>query len=335
MNESPSRQAVVVGLFVTIGLVILAGGVATIGGLNDRFTRQIHVHATFADVGGLQVGDNVWFSGVQVGTVRSVAFDPKSQVEVELSVEESASAFIHGDAKAKIGSDGLIGNTIVVLYGGTETAGSLKDEAVLTTTTGPSTEDMFATLNANNENLKAITGDIKALTAKIASGQGSAGRLLNDDALYLDVKDTVATLRDASVQARAMSGNLAAFSGKLTQEGALADQIVSDRDTWGSFTASVDRLQSVTTAVAESTTQTTGPLGTLLNDPVAATDLRETLDNLNTSTGLLSENMEALQHNFLFRGYFKRRAKEQEVQEPEPEPEPEATGGDASAEPTP
>lgn len=116
MSEAPPRQAVVVGLFVAVGVVLLAGGILTIGNLRNTFTRKVAVTVVFDQVGGLQTGDNVWFSGMKVGTVQSLAFHGGSDIEVGLTIDREAAQYIPKDVLAKVGSDGLIGNRIVVLY---------------------------------------------------------------------------------------------------------------------------------------------------------------------------------------------------------------------------
>lgn len=308
MNESPQRQAVILGLFIAIGLGILAGGVMAIGGLNDRFSQKIHVSATFANVGGLQKGDKVWYSGVSVGTVQKIGFDDASHVHVDLGIDAKASAFIPADVHAKIGSDGFIGNTLVVLFDGTQGGPDLADGATVETVEALSTEQMFAMLDQNNKNILSITEDLKGLTARISAGEGSIGKLLKDEALFTDLKLAVSDLKDVSSNAKAMSGQLATFSSKMNREGSLPNEIVTDQDTWASLQSSVKRLESVTTSLEKPA----GPVGVLLNDPAAAQDLGETLENLNTGSAALAENMEALQHNFLLRGYFKKQEKKQE-----------------------
>jgi phospholipid/cholesterol/gamma-HCH transport system substrate-binding protein len=85
---------------------------------------------------------------------------------------------------------------------------------------------------------------------------------------------------------------------------------------------SVEQLQRTSASAAEMTANLNetstklnddkNAVGVLLNDQQFATQLKGTMENLETSTDKLDENMEALQHNFLFRGYFKRKAKREQ-----------------------
>ena len=118
MNEAPNRHAVIVGLFVFVGLIFLIGGILMVGNLHDTFKSKMKVVSLFDDVSGLKKGNNVWFSGVKIGTVSDLHFYGKSQVEVSMNIETKAQQYIRKDAKVKISSDGIIGNKILVIYGG-------------------------------------------------------------------------------------------------------------------------------------------------------------------------------------------------------------------------
>lgn len=316
MTPSPNRQAVIVGLFVAAAVGILAGGVLTIGDLNDTFTRKVGISAVFDEVGGLQEGDNIWFSGVKVGVVTDLAFHPGSKVQVRMKIDRKATEFIHDDVLAKVGSDGLIGNKIVVLYGGTPEAPIIAEGTVLEVGVAVSTDQIMATLQENNNNLLALTTDLKTISGKIAAGEGNLGKLLGDDALYTNVSDTVTTLNAASGNAEVMTASLSTFAGKLNQPGNLPNDIVTDKTTYASLTTTVDKLQLtgekasvMMDGLAKATTQPGTPVGTLLNDQEAGADLKATLDNLSRGSVLLAEDLEAAQHNFLLRGFFVKKEK--------------------------
>lgn len=316
MTPNSNRQAVVVGLFVTVALAILAGGILTIGDLNDTFTRKVTVTSVFDEVNGLQRGDNVWFSGLKVGTVSALAFYGDRQVEVTLQVDAAAVPYIHDDARAKVSSDGLIGNRIVVLYGGTSERPTLSDGAVLEVGEAVSTEAIMTMLQTNNTNLLAITTDIKGITAKVTAGEGTLGRLVQDDALYADVAEVVGDLKAASGSAKALTGSLATFADTFTQEGALPHELATDRTTYAELQATVRQLRqtgdaaaAVVDGLATTAADPATPLGVLLHDAEVGAGLKVTLGNLGDSSALLKEDLEAIQHNFLLRGFFKRRAR--------------------------
>ena len=121
MSTIKNNRPAIVGIFILIGLAILVVTIFTLGGQKKTFVKSFTIHAVFNDVGGLLKGGNVWFSGVKIGTVKKISFHGSAQVEVTMSIEDEAQPHIYKDAMAKIGSDGLIGNKIVVIYGGDST----------------------------------------------------------------------------------------------------------------------------------------------------------------------------------------------------------------------
>src|SRR5688500_19879527 len=131
MKETNNKEAVTVGIFVFLGLLILIAGILTLDGQKNSFQKKLTVRAIFDDVGGLQTGDNVWFSGVKIGTVKKMTFHGTSQIEVIMNVEKKAQQYIRKNAKAKISSEGFIGNKLVVIYGGTMQAQPIEENDAL------------------------------------------------------------------------------------------------------------------------------------------------------------------------------------------------------------
>lgn len=95
MKETSNRRAVIVGIFITLGLLIVIAGVLTLGGQKKAFVSAIHVSATFSDIGGVQTGNNIWYSGVKVGTVKKITFIEHNKIRVDLNIEEKSAQFIH------------------------------------------------------------------------------------------------------------------------------------------------------------------------------------------------------------------------------------------------
>ena len=119
MSVTKNKRAVIVGIFVLVGVGLLVAIILIMGGQRRSFARTINVNAVFDDIAGLQQGNNIWLAGVKVGTVRNISFSPDSKVLVTMSILSAMQPYIHKDAKAKISSESLIGNKIVVLTEGT------------------------------------------------------------------------------------------------------------------------------------------------------------------------------------------------------------------------
>ncbi len=319
MSGMNNRKSVILGLFILFGIAIVVVGVLTLGGQKKSFVKSVHINSVFDDVNGLSVGNNIWFNGVKVGTIKSIGFNQAADVMVEMSIEEKVMKYIASDAKVKIGSDGLIGNKIIVIYGGSAGAPRVAANGTLKVETALSTEELMGTLQENNKNLLAITSDFKAISSKLASGQGSIGKLLTDESLYNDLRTTMTGLKRASDNASHLTNDLSGFTAKLNEKGTLANELVTDTTVFASLRSTVAQINEaarkandVVANFSKASSQLNNaksPVGTLLYDEAAAGDLKLTLHNLQQGSAKLDENMEALQHNFLLRGFFRRKAK--------------------------
>jgi len=262
------------------------------------------------------VGNNVWFSGVKIGTVSKMNFQGRSQVKVNLNIETKSQPFIRKDAFVKISSDGFIGNKILIIYGGTEKVTQVEEGDTLSVESTFSTEDMINTLQENNKNFLAISSDFKIISANLVAGQGTVGKLLNDDDVYDNINAATVSLQNAAAKAQQLLNSLAAFSAALNKEGTLANELTTDTVVFESFKTTVLQLQMIADSASllisninAASTDTSSSIGILLHDEESGTSLKETIKNLEKSSATLNEDLEAAQSSFLLRKYFKKKAK--------------------------
>ncbi|HEY2728093.1 MAG TPA: MlaD family protein [Parafilimonas sp.] len=327
MKSIKNNRAVVVGLFIIIGLVILVVGVFSLGGQKKTFVKGFTVNTVFDDVNGLQTGNNVWLSGVKVGTVKRLSFLPNSKILVSMVIQKSLEPMIHKDARTKISSDGLIGNKIVVIFGGTSSMREVVSGDYLTAQKALSTEDMLATLQANNRNLLAITGSFKNISEKIDSGNGVLGTLLNNKVMANKIGTSInslqavmANFQDASLKAKSVLANLQEFSNNLNKQGSLANELSTDTTLFRELRGTIAQLYNISITANNITNnidsassalhEKNSAVGVLLNDEETAASIKQTIKNLESSSQKLDEDLEAAQHNFLLRGYFKKKNKQ-------------------------
>lgn len=314
MNDSTRRHSIMVGFFVLIGLAILVSGVLLLGHINRSLQSRIKVIAYFDDVNGLQRGNYIWFYGVRIGTVNSIHLKGDQGVEVIMEIDSKVKEYIHKDSRVKLGSDGLIGNRILVIYGGTQASDNIEDGDTLSFEKTLSTEDLMSTLQQNNENLKDITGDFKIISRKLAEGEGSVGKLLNDNTIYDKLSSAAISLQVASVKAQQLLSTLSEYSAGLKKEGTLGYELTSDTAVFSSLKESVAKLNQVvdTASLLINTLNSAAgnentAVGALLNDETTGSDLKETISNLKVSTEKLNEDLEGLQHTFPLKRYFKKK----------------------------
>lgn len=316
MNESQNKKAVIVGVFILLGLLFLAAGILTIGNLHSTFSSKLHVTTLFDNVNGLQKGNNIWFSGVKIGTVKKLEFFGGSQVRVTLNIDTKVQEYIRKDARVRVTTDGFIGNKIIEIYGGSYGAGAIEENDTLGVEKTFSAEDMLQVLQENNTNLVSVTQDLKVISHDIREGKGSIGKLISDVSLYNDLSAAGASLKRTTGEAERAMSSLSAFSSGLSRKGTLAHQLVTDTLVYHSIRSSARKLETLTDTAASlathlntSTRNPKTPVGLLLSDEEAGGYLKSTLRHLDQGSRKLDENMEAAQHSFLLRKYFRKKEK--------------------------
>jgi phospholipid/cholesterol/gamma-HCH transport system substrate-binding protein len=316
MNKSPNKRAVIVGLFIFIGLILLVGFVLIIGNLHETFKKKTQIVTLFDDVSGLQVGNNIWFSGVKIGTVSSLKFYADRKVKVMMKVEDKAVSYIREDAFVKLSTDGLIGNKILVIYGGTSKAPQIAEGDTLRVEKTFTSEDMINTLQENNKNILVITNDLKVISHKIANGEGTIGKLINDNSLYAHLDSATLSLQNASIQAKQLISSLSNFSNGLNKKGTLANELTTDTVVFKSMKATVLHLQQMSdnanvfiNNLKEASSNPNSSIGVLLHDEESGARLKQTIKNLEEGSLTLDQDLKAAQQSFLLKSVFKKQAR--------------------------
>lgn len=323
METKEVAQQVKLGGFVLAGLALFLAAVFLIGSENNIFSRKFTLAAMFKNVEGLKEGDNVWLSGVKIGTVSDVEVAAEGKVVVRLALKDRQSEFIRKDAIASIGSDGLVGNKIVVIRPGTSALGVEPDDTI-STSSPADTQDIINIAKEVGENTRSLTEDLSLIAKRINEGKGIVGEVLHDGALAQDIRLAVESLRVTGTNTAKASSELRQLLYEMKNGNGLLPALIADTSYANTFRIALTRIQEVSTnaahvsenlqALTEKMNDTDNTLGVLLNDKAVAQRLRSTIENADEASQKLDENMEALQHNFLFRGYFrkqeKRRAKE-------------------------
>lgn len=317
MQVTDDRRKITVGIFIFIGIIIFVLGVFTLGSQKKAFVKSIELSVVFDDIQGLKTGGNVWFSGVKVGTIKKIQFYGTAQVQVIMNIEENAHQYIHKDATASIGSEGFIGNKLVVIDGGSPRLPVVEDGDQLTVNSSLSTDQIMRTFQENNKNLLAITGDFKKISSNLVQGKGAAGALLSDEKMAMDLKTAVLNLKTTTESANRTVDEVNRFAATLNTKGGLANKMFTDTVVFARLQASVSELQKASksaSALAENLDNASAqlnekdnPVGVLLNDQQSAEQIKRILLNLESSSYNLNEDLKALQSNILFRGYFKKK----------------------------
>jgi len=316
--EKTASQKIRLGLFVIIGLTLFVLTIYFIGSKQQMFGKTETLTAVFNNVAGLQLGNNVRYSGINVGTVRGIEIVNDSTITVEMQIDKTILPHIKKNAVATIGSDGLVGSVIINIIPGKGEALPIQPGDIIKSNNRIRTDDMLSTLNVTNENAAQLTADLLKITNDINNGKGTIGVLLRDSAMANDLKATIHNLKITSEKTSKTMDNLnrqiAGLDNKDNVIGVLKDTVVGNKIRH--IVTNLDSSsQEITKVVANLNTTISnakdgkGAINYLSNNPKLVKQIDSTMTNINQASQKLNENLEALKSNFLFRAYFKKQAK--------------------------
>jgi phospholipid/cholesterol/gamma-HCH transport system substrate-binding protein len=196
--KSSGRLKWKLGLFIVVGLVLLVFGLFFIGKQKNLFVSVFPIKAVFNNVSGLKVGNNVRFGGIAVGTVDGIQLLNDTSVQVNMNIKSEVRKFIKQDASASIGSDGLVGDRVVLISPGSMNREPVKDNEILVSRAPVETEQIMAGLKTSADNAAIITQQLAEIANKVNHGHGIIARLLGDTSMGNNLHATMVNLKKGS-----------------------------------------------------------------------------------------------------------------------------------------
>lgn len=196
--ESNTGSRIRLGIFVTIGTALFVLGIFFIGQKQRLFSSTIHLKFRCNDVSGLQIGNNVRFSGINVGTVDAIDIISDTSVQVDILVDKQVRQFIKKDGWASVGSEGLMGDKVVNLSGGTPGAQSVENNDQIAYASGSSIEEIMAQVKIVATNTAQITGNLADIIGNIRAGKGSVGKLFMDTVFADNLDQTIVNIKEGA-----------------------------------------------------------------------------------------------------------------------------------------
>ncbi|HJY64709.1 MAG TPA: MlaD family protein [Ignavibacteria bacterium] len=296
--EPKNNKKIAVALFIISGFALFTVAIFIIGSKENLFTPTFLLKSEFTTVSGLKNGSSVRFNGISIGKVDAVDILSTDKVMVTMSLERSVQKYIKVDARATVSSEGLIGNKVIEISPGSQTAPSVQDNQVIVSVKPIEVQDIMLDLKTSTEHASNITKDLQEITNKVNTGQGTLGQLLNNDTLYRSVDGTFKNFATSSGQLNEIFGKVGITAEQITNDiKRLSSQVNGITEDVGEI---VDKMNSSESVV-----------GTVLTDTAFANNIKSLIKNADMTTKNLengsfsfSQNMEALKHNFFFKGYF-------------------------------
>lgn len=235
------------GMFVVIGLALFVLTIYYVGKQKNLFGSTFHLQSEFKTVSGLKTGNNVRFSGINIGTVDNIEMITDTSVLVNMVIRKEYQQFIKTDARAGIGSDGLMGDKVLTISPGTMTGSvskAVKDNDMIASKVAIEMEDVMNSIKTSVDNAGIITGQLAAFSTKMNNGNGALSKLISDEEFSNSLKGTLVNLENSSKE-------FAGFTAKMNNGKGALSKLVSDEGFANSLDSTMLNLQSGTKGLSE------------------------------------------------------------------------------------
>jgi phospholipid/cholesterol/gamma-HCH transport system substrate-binding protein len=198
MDTHTQKFKIRLGLFVAGGLALFILAIFIIGKQKNMFNPVFKLTANFHNVSGLQVGNKIRFSGINVGTVDNIRIVNDSTVRIDMLIKKDVWQFIKSDCIVSIASEGIIGDKLLVISQGSPDEDKAKEGQQLQSTEPVETDAIMKSLRTTGENAEVITKQLAEIMTKINKGDGTLGRLIQDKSMAENLNKTMVNLKESS-----------------------------------------------------------------------------------------------------------------------------------------
>lgn len=214
--KTESASSWKLGMFVLIGIVAFTATIYFVGKQKNLFGSTFHLNSHFKNVSGLEVGNNVLFSGINIGTVSEIQLISDTSVVVRLLIEKEVQKFIKKDAMASIGSDGLMGDKVLVINPGTSSKIQVLDNDNIASIKAIEMDEIMRSLKTSIDNAGIITDELAQFTYKMNHGNGALSKLITDEKFANSLTKTMTNLQTGS---KGLSENMEAAKHNFLLKG--------------------------------------------------------------------------------------------------------------------
>jgi len=320
--KSNTTNNVKLGLFVLASLFFLILLLYLIGKNSNMFGSNYILKARFENVQGLKAGNNIRYAGIDIGTVKSVYIINDTTMEVKMIIDNKAKNIIKKNSLVYIGTDGLVGNKVVNIFSVKEDAPFALENDILPSKKAIDTDDMMRTLSKTNIQISKIAEDFSLTINKLNNSQG-LWKLLNDNTIADNISNASFQVKKSSYKINEIANQINDITNEIKNGNGTLSKLINDKNLADSLTVAVNNFKNaaheITAAgkeinnsvalISKEVNEGKGSIHAILKDTSVTILLEKSMNNIETGTKGFSDNMEALKHNFLFRGYFRKLEK--------------------------
>ena len=309
------------GVFVLAGLIVMMVSFYMIGNNTSMFGSSFKLKARFSNLSGLMEGNNVLFSGIQAGSVKSIEIVDDTTIEVTMLIDSKVKSYIHTSAQAAIGTEGLMGNKVINIQPIKGNSPIVKNGDLLTAQKLTSMDEMLQTLSKTNNNIATISEALKTTVLRLDTS--AIFNVLNDKNIGISLRSSLKNINDATNNASEMTYGLNGIVLQIKQGKGAAGILLTDTGFADNLKTAVVKIKSASDNANNITIQLNnmagninrdllsgkGPMHALLRDSSITEKLNRSMDNVQKGTDGFNQIVQALKHNFLVRGYFRTQEK--------------------------
>lgn len=330
-------QNIKLGLFVVIVFALFLSAIYYIGNSDGIFKSTFTIHCIFKDVKGLQVGNNVRYSGINIGSVKAIDMKASNLISVEMGIEESVKLYMQKNALAIIETNGLVGNMIVSIKPSTTQSPLIDHNDYIISGTTTSINEVFESVDSTLMNVNIIARDLVEITKELTNTSSILGILINDNAMGETLKTSLTSI-NKTTQSLHQTTSLLSASIKGIQDGeGLAGYLLTDTTLEykvNKMMSSLDHTLNVSTSDAivelnkashdvtsatnkinqmlDQTMSGSNTMNSLLYDSIMTKDLKSTISNLNDGSQKLNNSMEDIQKTWFYRKFINQKKNDEE-----------------------
>lgn len=307
------------GAFVLSGLFCLILILYLIGKNRNMFGSNYILKARFENVQGLKAGNNVRYAGIDAGTVKKINIVNDTLMEVTMIIDDKLKSIIHKNAIVSIGTDGLVGNKVMNITAVKQTSAIAENGDILISKKPLDTDEMLRKLEVTNNDIGIIAEELKLTTQRL-NNSSALWTILNDKELPQNIRLSAGNIRQATVKAKDMVNDLYTIVNGMKMGKGSIGAILNDTLFAYNLNEAITKIKSVgdeadslskqiggtISGIQSDINSGRGTINALLKDSLLALKINKSLDNIQQGTDGFNQNMEAIKHSFLFRGYFRK-----------------------------
>jgi len=320
--KNNSTDNIKLGVFVLGALFFLILLLYMIGKNSNMFGNNYILKARFENVQGLKAGNNIRYAGIDIGTVKSVYIINDTMMEVKMVIDKKAKYIIKKNALVFIGTDGLVGNKVVNIMAVKADAPYAVENDILPSKKPVDTDEMMRTLNKTNNQVSKIAEDFSITISKLNNSKG-LWQLLNDKTIADNISNASIQVNKSSYKINEIANKINDIADVLKNGNGTLPKLINDKNLADSLTAAINNFKTAAYEITEAGKEINhsvaliskevndgkGSIHAILKDTTVTILLEKSMENIETGSKGFSDNMDALKHSFLFRGYFRRLEK--------------------------